>query len=139
MSIVFPNAEGKVSIRPPLIGNVMKFNLDPRNAFLEISPGQQINQSDLGMLIRNIKHSVTDMLIGDLKVVSHAQHTEIHVLSDNPFQRGIPTRYVFSIDRTFSLPVGVRESSEDNVPRRTVSYEHLRLNTGIPDSFFKME
>ncbi len=139
MVVVFPDSGGKVAIRPPLFGGMLKLHLDPGSDLLEISPGQQIHETDLGVLIRNIAHTVTDMYLGDLKVTEESGYVRIHVLSDNPFRPGVPTRYVFTIDRRLSLPVAVRESTADNVLQRTVSYENLKLNSGIPDSVFSAD
>jgi outer membrane lipoprotein-sorting protein len=139
MVIAYPDANGKAVVRIKPWASFLTFHLDPDSSFLEVSPGQQINQTDLGLLIRNIAHSLTDMLIGDLEVTFDEKHVVVRVLSDNPFRRGDPTRYEFLIDRGLWLPVGVRELSSQGVLRRTVTYKGLLLNGGVPDSFFQLD
>jgi outer membrane lipoprotein-sorting protein len=139
MVVAYPDNDGKVSIRPMGWGPFFAFHVKPESSLLEISPGQQINQTDLGLLIRNIAHSLTDMFLGDLDITSDHDKVVIHVLSDNPFRRGDPTRYVFFVDERLWLPVEVKELSAAGVLRRTVVYENLRLNTGVHDSVFHLD
>jgi outer membrane lipoprotein-sorting protein len=139
MVITYPDKNGDVVIRPKPWAQFLTLHLDPTHSFLEISPGQYIHQTDLGMLIKNITHSVTDMYMGDLQVTADDKHVVIRVLSDNPFRRGLPTRYEFSIDVRLWLPVAVRESSAEGDLRRTVDYLDLKLNAGVPDSLFRLD
>jgi outer membrane lipoprotein-sorting protein len=139
MTVIYPDREGRVWIRPGFWFPLFDLRLEPTNANLEVSPGQQIHQTDLGMLIRNITHSVTDCYLGDLEVSEDRDRAAIRVLADNPFRRGRATRYVFHIDKTLWLPVAVEESSAAGVLQRTVVYQHLRLNTGVLNSFFQID
>jgi outer membrane lipoprotein-sorting protein len=139
MTIIYPDRDGKVWIRPNFWFPFINLHLEPSNANLEISPGQQINQSDLGMLIRNITHSLTDCYLGELQVAEDREQIIIRVLADNPFRRGKATRYVFFINRDTWLPVAVEESSPTGELQRTVAYQHLQLNTGVANSFFQMD
>jgi hypothetical protein len=115
MTIIYPDRDGKVWIRPNFWVPFINLHLEPTNANLEISPGQQIHQTDLGMLIRNIAHSVTDCYLGDLQVAADREQIIIRVLADNPFRRGNATRYAFFINRDLWLPVAVEESSPTGV------------------------
>jgi len=139
MAIAYPDKDGDVVIRPKPWAQFLTLHLDPTNRLLEISPGQYIHQTDLGMLIKNITHSVTDMYMGDLQVTADEKHVVIRVLSDNPFRRGLPTRYEFFIDARYWLPVAVRELSAEGVLRRTVDYTDLKLNAGVSDSIFRLD
>lgn len=140
MTIVYPDKAGRVVVR---MSKWLPFNfnvhLDPGSPLVEISPGQRINQTDIGLLIRNIGHSLTDMYLGDLDVSEGPKTIVIRTLADNPFKRGTPTRYTFTIDKGYWLPVGVEESTADGVLKRRVVYENLRLNMGMSDSFFRLE
>lgn len=139
MTIVYPDKSGRVVVRPKKWLPLFTFHISPYDSLLEVSPGQHINQTDLGMLIRNISHSLTDMLLGDLEITEDDKHVTIRVLSDNPFQRGNATRYEFLVDLNLWLPVGVKESSSSRVLRRTVTYENLRFNRRVADSFFELD
>jgi len=136
MIIVYPDQDGKVLVSPTPWLPFFTMHLQPSNPNLEISPGQQINQTDLGLLIGNIQHSLTDYFLGDLKVTEDGELITVRVLSDNPFRRGKATRYVFFINKKIWLPVAVEESTAAGVLQRTVAYQDLRLNIGVLNSFF---
>jgi len=53
--------------------------------------------------------------------------------------RGVPTRYTFTIDKNYWFPVAVEESTADGVSKRKVVYEDLRMNIGIGAAFFRLE
>jgi outer membrane lipoprotein-sorting protein len=138
MVIVYPDRDGKVAVN---LGSWFPFpsiQFNRNSSLVEISPGQHIHQTDLGMLIRNITSSVTDLFLGDLKLEEDGDRFIIHVLSDNAFQKGKPTRYTFSIDTNLWLPVAVDESTPAGVLQRRVVYENLRLNTGVSDGIFRL-
>ncbi len=140
MVIAYPDKEGKVVVHPSrLLPSAFNVHLDPGNPLLEISPGQQINQTDIGLLIKNIAHSLTDMHLGDLDVSEHPNTVIIRTLADNPFKRGTPTRYTFTVDKRHWLPVAVEERTASGVLKRRVVYENLRIDTGIRTSFFGLE
>jgi len=139
MVIIYPDRNGKVVVQPGFLPNLFALQLEPSSSLLEISPGQQINQTDLGLLIRNITHSLTDFFEGDLSVSDEGENLVVRVLSDNPFRRGVSTRYAFFIDRTLWLPVKVEESSARGLLQRTVVYSRLRLNIGVRDTFFRLD
>ena len=136
MIVLYPDDEGKVLVRPSGWASAFTLHLDAKSSLLEISPGQQINQTDLGILIRNIAHSITDFYLGDLQVSSDSEEIIVRMLSDNPFHRGTPTRYAFFIDTRLWLPVKVQEYTPSGKLERRVIYEKLKLNTGISDSIF---
>jgi outer membrane lipoprotein-sorting protein len=136
MTIVYPDMDGQVAMRPSKRFPSIILHLDARSSLLEISPGQQLNQTDIGLLIRNISHSLTDMFLGDLDVTEDHDRVFIRVLSDNPFAKGTPTRYLFTIDKKLWLPIAGEESTPGAALRRRVVYENLHTNTGIGDTFF---
>jgi outer membrane lipoprotein-sorting protein len=139
MTIAYPDMDRGVAIRPSQRFPSLILHLDAQSSLVEISPGQHINETDIGLLIRNISHSLTDMFLGDLDVTEDHDRVIIRVLSDNPFKRGNPTRYKFTINKNLWLPVAVEESTADGVLRRRVVYEDLRTNMGIDDSFFRLK
>lgn len=139
MVVIYPQEDGKVLVRPYAWLPFFTLSLEPNNSLLEISPGQQINETDLGVLIRNIALSTTDLLQGDLLITQDSTHIVIRVLAENPFLRGTMTRYRFFIDTDIWLPVKVDEFSAEGILKRTVDYRHLKINRGVPDSFFELE
>jgi outer membrane lipoprotein-sorting protein len=136
MTILYPASEGKVLVQPSGWASLFALNLDVSHSLLEISPGQRIDQTDYGVLIANIRHSLTDLFLGDLRVDVTPEQTILHVQSDNPFQRGTATRYVFAIDNRLSLPVRVTEMDAHGRLLRTVDYRDLKINTGLSEALF---
>ena len=139
MLIIYPDRDGKVILCFNAQYPSFSLHLRSDNSILEISPGQRIDQTDLGMLIRNISHSLTDLFLGGLDVKEDADRLIIGMLSDNPFRRGTPTRYVFTIDKKLWLPVMVLEYTPEGILQRKVVYEKLKLNTGIREELFQLD
>jgi outer membrane lipoprotein-sorting protein len=136
MTLLYPTSGGEVLLRPSGWASSLTLRLHSRSSLLEISPGQHIDQTDYGVLIANIRHSLTDMFLGELDAKTTNGQTVLRVLSDNPFRRGSPTRYIFGIDDRLSLPVHVTEMEPDGRLRRTVDYRDLRINGGLSQTIF---
>lgn len=85
------------------------FGLASDNFLLEVSPEQRIDQIDLGLLIRNIAHSLTDPRSGQVEVEREDGYIRLRVLADDHFREGIVTGYQFVVDRELWLPVKVQE------------------------------
>ncbi len=136
MTILYPASDGKVLLKPSGWASIFTLRLDRRNSLLEISPGQQIDQTDYGVLIGNIRLSLTELFRGELKVEESPSRTVLNVLSDNTFRRGIPTRYLFTIDNRLWLPVSVTEMDPKGTLRRTVDYRDIRVNPGLSEALF---
>jgi outer membrane lipoprotein-sorting protein len=136
MTILYPTSDGKVLLQPSGWASVLTLRLDSRSSLLEISPGQQIDETDFGVLIANIRHSLTDMFLGELDVNVSPAQTVLTVLSDNPFQRGVRTRFIFVVDNRLSLPVRVTEMDPGGGLRRTVDYRDLKINSGLSEALF---
>ncbi len=137
--LIYPDKNGKVVVRPSGWVRFFKFRLTPETFLLQVSPGQQIDQTDLGLLIKNISHSVTVRRRGDLKVTQGEEHIRIDVLADDHFREGVVTRYQFLIDTRLWLPVAVIESTQDGSLEREIFFRGLRVNIGVPDSLFGTE
>ncbi len=138
MILVYPDAKGKAVVRPSGWAQFFKLRLAPDSFLLKVSAGQRIDQTDLGLLIRNISDSLTDRRHGQVEVAEDKGHIRIRVLADNHFRDGVATLYRFVIDRKLWLPVMVEESTPDGVLERTVNFRNLRINIGVPDSFFRL-
>ena len=68
-----------------------------------------MDQTDLGLLVRNIAHSLTDQRRGTIKISEQDCCLLVEVLAEDHFFSGVLTLYRFSIDKTRWLPVGVEE------------------------------
>lgn len=139
MIVIYPYKDGKVRVRPGGLLRFLTLTLDPSSSLLEASPGQRIDQTDLGLLIRNISRSVAAPLEGDPAVFFDPAQIRIRVTAENHFRPDIRTRYTFRIDRNLWLPDGVREESAEGILKRTVEFLGLAVNTGIRDEFFEVD
>jgi outer membrane lipoprotein-sorting protein len=138
MVLIYPDKNGKVGVQPPGVAHIFKFHLSSGNPLIMGAFGQRIDQTDLGLLIENISHSLTDQRRG-LVEIEQDGCIRIRVLAVNHFQEGVVTLYRFSIDKDLWLPVKVEESMPDGQLERTITFQNLRINTGVPDSFFQMD
>jgi outer membrane lipoprotein-sorting protein len=137
MVLVYPDKNGKAVIRPSGWARIFTFRFAPDNFLLQASLGQRIDQTDLGLLIRNIAHSLTDGRRGEMDVKEGEEHIRITVTADDHFREGVVTRYGFTIDTKLWLPIEVGESLPDGNLERKVFFRNLRVNIGVPDSFFE--
>jgi outer membrane lipoprotein-sorting protein len=137
--VIFPDEKGKVFVRPPGLAHLFAFHLSPESRLLAVSPGQRIDQTDLGLLIRNIADSLTDRRLGPLTLTEEGSVIRVRVLAADHFLPGVATLYRFLIDRTVWLPIGVEEETPSGRKKRTVAFVHLRTNVGIPDEFFRTD
>ena len=140
MILVYPDKGGKVGIKPGGWAGFLKLHLSPDSTLLRASAGQQrIDQTDLGLLIKNIVHSLTDRRRGEIKVSGNDDRETVEVLAEDHFRAGLLTLYNFTIDTQRWLPVEVMESTPDGVLRRKVILHNLKTAIAIPDSFFRIE
>ena len=139
LALVYPTDSGKVHIQPGGFFRFFKISLDPGSARLEVSPGQRIDQADLGLLVRNIARSLTEPLSGGPSLRFTPEVVIAEVEAENHFQPGVRTRYEFWIDRQRWLPVRVREAVPDRRWERDVAFEELETNLGLPDALFRLE
>ncbi len=133
MIIVYPDQNGKAALR-----RFFTFHLAPDNPLLQVSAGQRIDQTDLGLLIKNIFHSLTDHRRGPLELTEGDKDIRIRVIADDHFREGVVTLYQFLIDKDLWLPVKVEESSPDGLLERTIALRNLRTNIDVPDNFFQL-
>jgi outer membrane lipoprotein-sorting protein len=139
MEMVYPDRNGKVVVRLPGLGHFLKLHLSPDNPLLGVASGQRIDQTDLGLLIENISHSLIDQRRGPVDITEGKGYVRIRVLAENHFRKGVVTLYHFSIDEALWLPGEVKESSPDGHLERTVTFQNLKTNIGISESYFKLD
>ncbi|MGA2318642.1 MAG: hypothetical protein ABSG71_20035 [Thermodesulfobacteriota bacterium] len=138
MILVYPDKSGKVSIRPGGWAHIFHFHLSSGNSLIMGASGRRIDQTDVGLLIKNISHSLTDQRRGVVQIEQDG-YIRIRVLAVNHFREGIVTLYQFFIDKNLWLPVKVEESTPDGQLERTISCRNPRINTGVSDSFFQID
>ena len=86
MILVYPDQNGKVALR-----RFFTFHLALDNFLLQIPAGQRIDQTDLGRLIANIFHSLTDHRRGPLTVTEDDKDIRIRVMADDHFREAVVT------------------------------------------------
>jgi outer membrane lipoprotein-sorting protein len=134
--VVYPNKDGEVLVKPGGWAGFLGFHLSLDSSFLKNNTGQKINQTDFGLLIRNIAHSLTDQRRGELKITEQDGLIIISVLAVDHFLSGARTLYRFSIDKTIWLPVEVEEFTPDGIIKRKVIFHDLRTSIILPKDYF---
>ncbi len=136
--LVYPDEDGKVAVKPGGLFGFLKLHLSPDSAHFRTTAGQRIDQTDIGLLIQNIDHSLTDKRHGEVKVSEQEGRVLLEVLAEDHFLAGVLTLYHFSLDKTRWLPVEVREFTPDGILKREVRFRNFRTSIGVPESFFRI-
>ncbi len=140
MTVVYPDSNGKVAVQPAGLAHLLKLHLAPDNRLLvESSSGQRIDQTDIGLLIANISHSLTDQRRGPEQVIEDGNRATLRVLAVDHFKPGVTTLYQFCIDKNLWLPVGVEEFTPAGTPEKSITFDSLKTNNGFADSLFKLD
>jgi outer membrane lipoprotein-sorting protein len=130
--LTYPDRNGQVEVKPGGWLGLLKLHRSTDSSIFRSSAGQRIDQTDLGLLIQNIAHSVTDRRRGEIKLTERDGQATIEVLADDHFLSGVQTLYRFTIDEVRWLPVAVGESTPEGAPKRTVSFGSLKISMGAP-------
>jgi len=138
MILLYPDKNGKVAIYPSGWARIFTFHLAPGNSLLMDASNQRIDQTDIGLLINNISHSLQDQRRGPVGLYEDHENIEVRVLAEDHFRKGLEAFYHFFINRHLWLPTGVQEFTPNGKLKRTVTFRNLRINTGIPESFFQI-
>jgi outer membrane lipoprotein-sorting protein len=139
MILVYPDKNGKVTVRPSGLARLLKLHLAPDSRVLKGSSGQRIDQTDLGLLIKNISHSLSDQRRGPAEITEENGYARIRVLAADHFREDTVTLYQFFIDMKLWLPAKVEEFAPDGRLERSVVFRDLTINNGTPDSFFQLD
>jgi len=134
----FPDDKGKVWVRP-WGWRSLDLRLPPDSFLLSSPSGQRIDQTDFGLLIRNMSRSIEEGRRGPLEILEEDQCVRIRVLAENHFSDGKVTRYEFVIDRNTILPAEIEERTPGGVFERRITFRNLVINTGVPDAFFRLD
>ncbi len=139
MVLVYPDSNGKVAVQPGGLAHLLKLHLAPDNRLLAPSSGQRIDQTDIGLLIRNISHSLTDQRRGPEDISEEGECVKIRVLAADHFRPNVVTLYQFQIDKSQWLPTSVEQSTANGRLERRVTFDDLKINNGFPDSLFRLD
>jgi len=137
MILVYPDRNGKVLMRLPGLLPVLTFHLMLDDPLLETPSGQRIDQTDLGLLIKNIRHSLTDQRRGPVSISEDKDTIQIQVLANDHFREGVETTYQFLIGKELWLPVEVARSTPIGLQEGRIIFRNLRININVPDSLFQ--
>jgi outer membrane lipoprotein-sorting protein len=137
MILVYPDRNGKVLMRLPGLLPVLTFHLTLDDPLLETPSGQRIDQTDLGLLIKNIRHSLTDQRRGPVSISEDKDTLQIQVLANDHFRERVETTYQFLISKELWLPVEVGRSTPIGVQEGRIIFRNLRINLNVPDSLFQ--
>lgn len=137
MILVYPDEDGEVSVKPGGWAGFLRLHLSPDSPFLRSNTGQRLDQTDMGRLIGNIVHSLTDRSRGEIGITEQENRVQIEVLADDHFLAGVLTLYRFSIDKASWLPVEVVESTPDGSLKRKVLFRNLKPRNDLPDTLFR--
>ena len=138
MVLVYRGENGGVAVKPGGLFGFLTLHLSPDSSLLRNAAGQRIDQTDLGLLIQNIEHSLTDKRRGVIKVSELDRQLHIEVMAEDHFLRGVLTLYHFLIDKTRLLPTEVSEFTPDGIIKREVRFRNLRTSINAPESFFRI-
>jgi outer membrane lipoprotein-sorting protein len=134
--VIYPDENGKVVVKRSESSRFLTLHLRPDSRLLRGRPGHRIDQSDMGLLIENIAHSLTDQRRGPIDTSQRDNLLVIRVLAVDHFQPSVQTLYEFLVDSSTWLPEGVTESTPEGRLARTTSFKNLRINPDLPGSFF---
>ena len=135
--MVYPDRKGKVLVKLQGLLSLLTFHLRLDDPLLRTPSGQRMNQTDLGLLIRNIRHSVTDQRRGPVSVSEDKNTIQIKVLADDHFREGVETTYQFVMSKQLRLPVEVGISTADGVQEGRIIFRNLRTNINFSDDLFQ--
>lgn len=136
--LVYPSRRGRVGVQAAGMLRSLRLSLAPDDPLLTVWPGQQVTQTDLGLLIEHIAQSLTEKRLGPADISQVEGDLVIRVEAENHFLKGVPTRYEFRIDQERWLPVEVREEIPQLGRKRRVRFRELRTDLGFPDTLFQL-
>ena len=137
MILVYPDRNGKVLMRLLGLLPVFTFHLILDDPLLETPSGQRIDQMDLGLLIKNIRHSLTEQRRGPVSISEDKDTIQIQVLANDPFREGVETAYQFVIRKEQWLPTAVGRSTPMGVQEGRIIFRTLRMNINVSDNLFQ--
>ena len=95
-----------------------------------------MDQTDLGLLIKNISESMTGERRGPLNITEDADTVTVTVPAEDHFREGKVTLYTFVVDKGSWLPREVHEHTLEGSWKRSIRFRNMRINPGIGDDIF---
>ena len=138
-TLVYPSDRGRVLVRPSGLLGFVRLSLSPDNSLLTVWPGQQVTETDLGLLIEHIARSLTDQRLGPVEVSQKEGAIVIQVEAENHFLEGVRTKYEFFIDSKRRLPVRITEEIPELQRWRRIRFLDLRVDLGFPETLFELK
>ena len=137
MILIYPDRDGKVLMKPQGLLSMFTLHLMLEDPLLANPSAQHLNQTDLGLLIKNIRRSVTDQRRGPVWISEDKNTIQIQVLADDHFREGVETRYQFLISKQLRLPVEVGLSTANGAQAGRIIFRNLRTNINVSDDLFQ--
>lgn len=137
--LVYPDRGGKVTLRPGGWTGFVTLHLAPDNSMLASGSGQRIDQSDFGLLLRNLHHSLSDRRRGGIGLTEAPGRVSIEVLADDNFLPGVQTLYRYVIDSARWLPLELHESTPKGSPKRSSLFRNLKTTITLNESYFRVD
>lgn len=131
--------DGRVFVRP---GGFLKFltlPLDVDNPLLQVSPGQRIDQTDLGLLIEKIERSLTVERKGEIRLRETPASAVLEVRAAAHFLPDLEACYLYTIAKDTWLPAEIVERIPGKGLERTVRFLEMRLNPGLSEAVFTLD
>ena len=112
--------------------------LDPHNPMIRGPHGHQVDESDLGALLRNIR-ALQDG--GDTRIVGEAMigtRRATHIIVEGASSRAVAGVHRFQVwlDVTTALPIKVMSETDESELIETVVMDNLRVDVPLPPRFF---
>ncbi len=134
--VIYPDKNGNVYVKLRRKSMLPALHLRPDSRLLKGYAGHRIDQSDIGLLIGNISHSLTDQRRGPMETSEEGGFVTLRVLAADHFHPDMMTYYEFRIDEKTWLPSRVIEMTPEGRIKRITTLENMRINPDLPGSLF---
>jgi outer membrane lipoprotein-sorting protein len=139
MILVYPDKDGKVEVQPSGILSFFKLHLTPGDPRLQSDVEQRIDQTDFGLLIKNISRSLGPDRRSPVEISESDEAINVGVTALDHFRADTLTHYDFVINKTMCLPAKLTESTVAGQVERTISFENIEINIGVADNVFRLD
>ncbi len=136
--LVYSPQTGEVTLRPFGVGVFPRLNLNPGNPLIRAPNGHTVDQSDVGVLLRNVRalqHKGSTETLGEEAV---GGVPALHVRVTGTGRRAVEGvhRYDLWLDRRSLFPVQAQSRNVDGELLESLSMEDPEIDLVFPDGFF---
>lgn len=136
--LIYNPVSGKVKLWPFGLGTFPVLNLSPTDSLIQDGNGHRVDQSDLGVLLNNIRrlqHGGTTATIGDEIV---AGKSTLHLSVAGPEGKTVDAvhQYEIWLDKQSGFPIKVASYAPDGKLLETVFMDAMVINIHFPSAFF---